>query len=539
MFINLLLVALVLFLALFAVKISNIYGVPSLLLFMFLGISFSFFGLEFSDYQLSNDISSVILMVIMFYGGFDTNWSMGKKVWKESLLLSSFGVIFTAIITGFFCYFILKIPLLESMLLASVVASTDFASVSSILVSKNLNFRYNTAPLLELESGSNDPTAYTMTIVFISLIKGIKVSIGALIFKQISLGIFFGFAFGFLVKKLLEKIDFNKDGLFTVFIATTMIMAYSLTNMLSGNGYLAVYIYGIYLGNQEFIGKRDLVFFFDGLGSILQIGLFFLLGILCDIDKLIAAFPIALIIMIFMTIIARPLTVYGLMKPFKLKKNQLAIISISGLRGAAAIAFAILVINSGVNLSIDIFHIVFVICLLSSAIQGTLMPYLSRKLDMLDPKDSVLKSFNYYQDKSDFGFIQTVIKEGSKLDGAKLRDFNLTFNLIVAKIERDGETIIPKGDTIIKGNDILVLGGQSYFDKKGSKLLEFKLTENHPWTNKYIKDIDLDKKFLIVMVKNDKNELKEAIGDTKLRNGDRIVVLENTEKIEENKKQGK
>ncbi|SMB81588.1 potassium/proton antiporter, CPA1 family [Peptoniphilus asaccharolyticus DSM 20463] len=529
-------VAIVLMLALFAVRIADFSGIPSLLLFIFLGIAFNLMGFEFYDFEVSNSIATLALMIIMFYGGFSTNWSMGKPVWKESAILSTFGVFFTAILTGAFCHYVLRFKLLESMLLGSVIASTDYASVSSILVSKNLNFKYSTAPLLELESGSNDPTAYTMTFVFISLLAGESISVPILVLKQVGFGILIGFGMGVIVKHLIKNIHFDEDGLFTVFIAATMIATYSIAILIEGNGYLAIYLYGIYLGNQEFSRKRDVVFFYDGLGGLVQIGLFFLLGLLCNVQRLIGVFPVALVVMLFITLIARPFSVFMLMKPFKLKNNQLSIISIAGLRGAAAIAFAIMVVNSKVKVTIDIFHIVFLICLLSSFIQGSIMPILSKKLNMLEESDTVLKNFNFYQDKSDIGFIQTKIEKGSRWDNVPLKDFNLTFNLIVAKIERQGKTIVPNGETLIREGDIIVLGGQSYFDTTGSNLIEMTLSNGHKWVGKKIKDLEFKEKQLIVMLQTIDNKIIVPNGETYLYEGDKVVILKQNRKKTQIKK---
>ena len=147
-----------------------------LLLFFVLGMSFGAIGFEFENFLFADQFATVALMVIMFYGGFGTNWNMAKPVAKEAIILSSLGVVLTALITGAFAHYVLDFSLLEGMLVGSVVASTDFASVSNILRSKNLNLKYNTASLLELESGSNDPTAYTLTMVFLSVIIGTNVS---------------------------------------------------------------------------------------------------------------------------------------------------------------------------------------------------------------------------------------------------------------------------------------------------------------------------------------------------------------------------
>ncbi|MGO1581319.1 MAG: potassium/proton antiporter [Peptoniphilaceae bacterium] len=522
---SLLIVTFILIAALFATRISDKIGISSLLMFIFLGIFLKFFISDFNDYDFVFRVSQISLMVIMFYGGFSTNWSMVKGVVKESFTLSTLGVILTAMLTGFFTYKFLGIDIYEGMLLGSVIASTDYASVSSILVSKNLNFKYSTAPILELESGSNDPIAYTLTIVFISLLLGEKIFIPGLILKQMGLGIIVGILFGVLVKKLISIIHYDEDGLFTVFIAASMLGTYSIAELIGANSYLAVYLYGIYLGNQEFSRKRDIIFFYDGIGSLVQISLFFLLGFLADYRSLIAALPYGFIIMIFISLIARPLVVYFLMTPFKLKKNQMHIISMAGFRGAAAIAFAIMVINSNIKLSIDLFHIVFVICLLSSLIQGFLLPIFSKKLNMIDYNDTVLNTFNYYQDKSDIGFIKTRIQRDSIFVGKPLNEFKLMFDVIVAKIIRKGNTVVPKGSTLIKEGDIIIIAGEMYFDKKGEELKEFTISKKHRWVGQSIKNIDLSNKKLIVMIQK-ADSLVVPNGDTVLEEGDKIILLE-------------
>ncbi len=521
-----LIIGIIFILALGAIRISNKHGVPALLLFIILGMAFGAIGFDFENYEFADSFATVSLMVIMFYGGFGTNWNMAKPVAKEAIILSTLGVVSTALLTGLFCHYVLGFGLLEGMLIGSVVGSTDFSSVSNVLRSKNLNLKYNSASLLELESGSNDPTAYTMTMVFLSIIIGTKVSIPVLILSQVALGVIMGFALAYIVGRIFGVISLGSDGLYSVFMASIMLITYAATSLIGGNGYLALYILGIYLGNMEFRGKRDIVFFFDGFAEIMQIGLFFILGLLSNMKSFIANFPMALAIMIFMTLIARPVTVYGLMMPFKLKRNQLNIISLAGIRGAAAIAFAIMAVNSGADLSIDIYHIVFGICVLSSLVQGSLMPPASKKWEMLDPNDTVLQTFNYYLNKAEIGFLETRIDKDSSLIGLKVKDLNLTFDFIVVKIERNGKTIVPRGHITIEENDLVVLGGEIHFDESGQDLIELTIPSGHKWTNKYIKDLDLPEEHLIVMVQRKGDHIIVPIGDTLILEGDKVIMIE-------------
>ncbi|HLR92187.1 MAG TPA: TrkA C-terminal domain-containing protein, partial [Atopostipes sp.] len=290
--------------------------------------------------------------------------------------------------------------------------------------------------------------------------------------------------------------------------------------------YLALYILGIYLGNKEFKGKRDIIFFYDGFTEIMQIGLFFILGLLSNFSAFIETFPFALAIMLFMTIIARPLSVYGLLFPFNLKKNQLNLISFAGIRGAAAIAFAIMAVNSGADLSVDIYHIVFGLAVLSALIQGTLMPYVTKRWDMLDPNDTVLKTFNFYQSKSEIAFLETKIHPESGLVGQKVMDLNLTFDFIVAKIERNGKTIVPRGHITIRENDLIILGGEKHFDQHGEDLIESIISDNHAWKNKQIKDIDLPSNHLIVMVQRGEHDIIVPVGDTRILEDDKVIMIQ-------------
>lgn len=522
---NYLIIGIIFILALFAIHLSNKRGVPALLLFIVLGMAFGALGIEFDDFDFSYNFATLALMVIMFYGGFGTNWNMAKPVAKEAIVLSSFGVVTTALITGLFLHYVLGFQLLEGMLIGSIVGSTDYASVSNILRSKNLNLKFSTSPLLELESGSNDPTAYTMTMVFLSLIVGSGASAPLMILTQIALGIVMGFVFAYVIGKLIKILPIQADGLYAVFMVSAMLITYSATDFLRGNGYLALYILGIYLGNMQFKGKRDIAFFFDGLTEIVQIGLFFILGLLSTFTKFIHALPMAFAIFLFMAIIARPVSVYGLMLPFRLKRKQLNMISLAGVRGAAAIAFAIMAVNGGTVFSIDIYHIVFGICVFSSLIQGTLMPPAARRWDMLDPNDTVLKTFNYYQSKAEIGFLQTTIHPNSNLIGSQVKDLNLAFNFIVAKIERNGETIVPKGNVTIEENDLIVLAGEVHFDQSGHDLIEFTIPRGHEWANRYIKDLDLHHDRLVVIVQREGSEVIVPSGDTLLLEDDKIVML--------------
>lgn len=401
----------------------------------------------------------------------------------------------------------------------------NFPRTRPKLSKKKLNLKYHSASLLELESGSNDPSAYTMTILFLSLIEGSPVFVPLLILKQVGYGLLFGFSMAYFIKTWLKYFDLKKDGLAIVFLFAIALFTYSVTDLFGGNGYLAVYILGISTGNREFKGKKDVVFFFDGFTELMSIFLFFLLGLLATPAKILIQLPKAFLIVLFMTFIARPISVFLLMAPFKLKKNQLLVLAWAGLRGAAAIAFAIMAMNTGYGFSLDIYHLVFGVCSLSLLLQGSLMPSLTRKLAMIDDQDSVLRTFNYYVDKGDISFIKTTIKENSPFVGKKLAETSIRGDFILAKILRNGKAIVPRGDVVPQAGDQVVLIGEEYFDPNAHDLLEFTITKDHPWEGKMLQDLQLPSDHLVLSVHR-KGEFLKAEGKAKLQAGDRVILFQ-------------
>ena len=251
-------------------------------------------------------------------------------------MLSSLGVVLTAGFVGLFAHFVCKFSLFNSFLIGSVIASTDAASVFAILRDKHLNLKYNTASLLELESGSNDPFVYMLTIIVLSTAQSriSALSVAGMIFMQLLLGIAFGTGFAIIAKYVINKAIIKTPGFDIVFIIAIVLLAYAATSMLGGNGYLSVYITGIILGNTDILGKKELVPFFDGITGLMQIVIFFLLGLLAYPSRLPQIAPTALILAVFITLIARPFTVsLLLLLPFKARLNQIFLISWAGFRG--------------------------------------------------------------------------------------------------------------------------------------------------------------------------------------------------------------
>lgn len=508
-------------------KLSGKLGIPMLLAFILLGMFFGSDGLvkiPFENYSFAEQICSVALIFIMFYGGFGTNWSQARPVAARAAILSSLGVVTTALLTGLFCHFALKIDWMESLLIGSVIGSTDAASVFSILRAKGMNLKYNTASLLEVESGSNDPFSYMLTAVIIAVMQGNGSGSGVLhmLFAQIVYGIGFGFLIALLSAWAMKKIKFSTDGFDTIFVVAIALFAYAIPAYLGGNGYLSVYIVGIVLGNIKIKNKKSLVHFFDGVTGLMQMLVFFLLGLLSFPSRLPQVVLPALAIALFLTFVSRPLSVFGILFPFKSTIPQMLVTSWAGLRGAASIVFSIMALMS-VNTKNDIFHIVFCIVLFSILIQGSLLPFVAKKLHMIDKTGDVMKTFTDYSDEVPVQFIQSVIADGHEWCGCIVKNIPLPPDTIIALLLRGTEEIVPNGKTVLEAGDILILCAKTPADIKGIQLSEKKLLKEDEWIGKSISEIYSSNEQLVIMIQRGEKIVIPS-GKTKLIENDVLVI---------------
>lgn len=458
--------ALILLICITSTKVLYRFGVPILLIFIVFGMLFGsdgVVGIYFDNYELTKDVCSFALIFIMFYGGFGTNWKMAKPVAVQSVLLSTVGVVVTAGLTGAFCFLVFKTTLLEGLLIGAVVASTDAAAVFAILRSQKLNLKGSLASILEIESGSNDPFAYMLTVIILEVMSGEGVGLVIpLLIKQVFIGIITGVLLAKLTTYFLRRANFEIEGFYTIFVAAISVLAYALSEHFGGNGYLSVYLAGMIIGNSKIPHKKSLVHFFDGISWIMQITLFFMLGLL--------AFPSAIpqvafkgiAISLFMIIIARPVAIFSILTFFKVPIKEQLFISWVGLRGAASIVFAIYAVTYGVPINNDIFHIIFFMALFSVAVQGTLIPKVANKLDLVDNNSPVLKTFNDYKEESANRLMEIIIEEENKWANKTIMDANIPEEIFVVMIKRNDEVVIPKGSTEIQVGDTLVLTANDF-----------------------------------------------------------------------------
>jgi len=509
--------------------VSRKYGMPSLLLFMGLGMLFGsdgLFKIHFDNYHILQQLSTIALVFIIFYGGFSTKWSTAKPVVKQATLLSTLGVIITALATCAFCHYVLKMGFAESFAIGAVISSTDAASVFSILRSKKLNLKDGTAPLLELESGSNDPFSYMLTVIGIALLTGESINYVPILFiKQIVFGIGFGAIIALIGVWLMKQSKIVSEGMHSIFITAIVVLAFALPDILQGNGLLSVYVAGIILGNAKIKNTNVMVHFFDGVTSLAQIWIFFLLGLTSFPHKMPEILLPAVLIALFLTFVARPIAVFGLLLPFRASLNQCLLVSWAGLRGAASIVFAVLVVANVSSMpKYELFHIVFLIALLSVSIQGTLLPFVAKITKMIDDNSDVRKTFNDYQEEAKVSLVQIDINENHLWNDKTLKDIALPQDTLILMIKRNGEKFVPKGNSKIKTNDSLILSAPSYKSEEKANLEEVNITRNHQWNGKLISELDLPSQTLIALLARNGKTIVPR-GQTKLLEDDVVVLF--------------
>ncbi|GAP08514.1 MAG TPA: potassium/proton antiporter [Anaerolinea thermolimosa] len=462
-----------------ASKISDRFGVPALLLFLILGMlagSDGPGGIYFDDPALAQFIGVIALILILFAGGLDTEWNSIRPVIKEGLLLSTLGVFITALIVGLFVSALLGLSLVEGLLLGSIVSSTDAAAVFSVLRSKGVGLKGQLKPLLELESGSNDPMAIFLTVGLIQLMTQPTLSLANLIGRfilQMLIGTVLGYVMGRVMLHLVNRLKLGYEGLYPVLTLSLVFLTFGVTNGIGGSGFLAVYLAGIVLGNHDFIHKRSLMRFHDGLAWLMQIGMFLTLGLLVFPSRLIPIAGMGLLVAGCLMFIARPVSIFVSLLPSTLNWREKAFISWVGLRGAVPIMLATFPLLARVPQASLIFNVVFFVVLTSVLLQGTSIPLVAQWLRVGVP---ATPKRMYPIEYTPMVGLKSELKElaipsDSYMDGKTIVELGLPANFLVILIARDHAFLQPSGGTILRGGDtLLVLSDRKSFEEVQAKL---------------------------------------------------------------------
>ena len=481
----LLILSLLFFASIFTDKIGYRFGVPALLLFLAVGMLFGADGIGrlfnedgmgyMFDVNTAQAISTVALCVILFSGGMDTKIVDIRPVIAPGITLATVGVLLTALITGVIIYYVFgwlnavaTITLPIALLMAATMSSTDSASVFSIMRTSGISFKHNLRPLLELESGANDPMAYVLTSTLIGVatakMEPTALPIVQTIVVQLVMGGVLGFAFGKAIVMLMRKVQLNNDSLYPIMVLTACIFIFSITYYLEGNPYLAVYVGGLIIGNSKFTKKRQTKSFFDGLTWLSQLVMFLMLGLLVrphEFLQLEVWLP-CLIISIVMVFISRPLSVFLCMAPIrKYHLRDKVMLSWVGLKGAVPIIFAIMCMSENVPHSNLIFNVVFLCTLVSLLVQGTTLAAMAKKLDLAEPPMQLRRLEHFDLDlpeEIESSATEVEVTREMLLNGTRLLDIGIPRQTLVIMVRRGEDFFVPTGQSELQeGDQLLVL----------------------------------------------------------------------------------
>ena len=475
----LLVTSVLLLLSVLASKASAHLGVPALLLFLLLGVlagSEGPGGIEFDYPRLAQSLGVVALIFILYAGGLDTEWSLVRPVMWEGVALSTLGVVLTAVLVAWFSVRVLQFSLFEGLILGSIVSSTDAAAVFSVLRSTSVSLKRPLKPLLEFESGSNDPMAVFLTVGFIGLVVDQQSSLFDLLPRfalQMSVGSLVGWGMGKGMAFAINRSRLEYDGLYPVLSLSLVLFTYSLADVLGGNGFLAAYLAGLMMGNTPFVHKVSLTRFHDGLAWLMQIVMFLTLGLQVFPSRLVPILGIGLLLSLFLMLIARPVSVFLTLAFTKRTWNEKTLISWGGLRGAVPIILATFPILAGVPQADTIFHIVFFIVLTSILLQGTTLPSVARWLGVDAPLPPPQLSLPLESpDGIRSGLAEITISPTSKAVGKQIVELGLPKEVVIMMIARNKHAFIPTGRSFLEPYDELLLFADSDMLAETMKIID-------------------------------------------------------------------
>lgn len=456
--------AILLLLCVFASKASGKLGIPTLVVFLGVGIFAGAegpIGIQFDNAYYAQTLGIIALAYILFSGGLDTKWRDIKPVLRPGASLATIGVFLTCVLVGLFIHYVLDFSLLEGLLIGAIISSTDAGAVFTVLRSRSIHLKNDLKPLLEFESGSNDPMAVFLTTTILSLMgnpAATPIQFVSVLVTQMLIGLAVGFSIGKLTPYIFNKIKLEFDGLYTVMSLALVLLVYATTQALQGNGFLAVYVAGVVLGNSKFIHKKSLTLLHDGISWLMQSALFLTLGLLLYPSRVFQVTEMGIILAFFLMFFARPISVFISLAFTKISMREKLLISWVGLRGSVPIVMATYPLVAGIGRADTIFNLVFFIALTSLVFQGSFIPLVSKwlKVDVPEPITPEVPEqtspFNPTENMT-----QVIVPPGSSVIGKSIIDLKLPEDLLIVLIERNGKTVIPRGATQFEENDKLYL----------------------------------------------------------------------------------
>lgn len=444
-------------------KISDRYGVPALIMFLGIGMisgSDGIFNIWFDDVKFTQHVGTIALIFILFAGGLDTSLKSIAPVFKSGLVLATLGVVITAFLVGIFVYLVLDFSFMQSLLLGAIVSSTDAAAVFAILRSRGIKLKNNLGELLEFESGSNDPMAIFLTVTIIGVLTTTASPEAGMwvvnLLLQFIIGGLVGWGFGSAIPSIMNRINLNAWGLYPVLLVAMVVFVFGATSKMGGNGYIAVYIAGIFANKREFVYKKNLIGFFDGIGWLMQVFIFLTIGLLVFPSELPSVALISLFIAIFIMFVARPVSVFISLVFSKFSPKEKFFISWVGIRGVVPVILATYPLAAGIDKSHIMFNIVFFVVFISVIVQGSTLSkvasFFGVKVETCSEPSGENTKPIYYS-----GLRQFSVPKNSKLEGLNLAEVEFDDSFLVLLVKRNDEFIKPGGSYKFHSGDLLLI----------------------------------------------------------------------------------
>lgn len=464
-------IAILLLVSVFASKASGRLGVPTLIAFLLLGMlagSEGIGGIAFDDAGMAQRLGVLALVFILFAGGAETDWNHIRGVAAPAGALATVGVLITALIVGWFAHLVADLTLIEGLLLGAIVSSTDAAAVFSILRSRGVRMRRDLSGLLELESGSNDPMAVFLTTAVLQamLNPSSSISDAAIAFvQQMTFGAAAGVLAGFVAVRLINRAHLEYQGLYPVLTIAMVLFTYGATSEIGGNGFLAVYLLGVMMARENYVQRRTLTRFHDGIAWLMQIAMFVTLGLLVFPSQLAPVAGVSLAIAAVLMLVARPVAVFLTLAPTRFAFAEKVLISWVGLRGAVPIILATFPLVAGIPASPLIFNIVFFIVFASVLLQGASIAVVARKLGLDEAQSDAPAESVHLSGRGESSLVTLEVAPGSRGDGLRVVELGWPRETLILIVYRGTEFFVPNGATqIFAGDRLIVLTSKATVD---------------------------------------------------------------------------
>lgn len=460
--------SLLIFSSIFSLKFSKKFNIPTLIMYLGVGIlagSEGIGGIEFDNAVLAQFMGNIALCIILFSGAYNTDIKDISSVKKEGLSLAFVGVLLNTLLVAVPVYFFTPFGFQEALLFGAIVSSTDSSAVMSILSFGSLDIKKKVGGILKLESGTNDPMANVIIIILISVIKAGEFRLlSALTFLagQIIIGIAAGFIMSKLAKKIIERYEIKAQELHQIIILGFILLTFGLTNLLKGNGFMAIFILGITLGDTPLIFRRNMKRFFGSISWMVEVGMFVMLGLLVSPGRLVDIWQLGVIVSLILILLVRPLSVFITLFKSNLKKEEKIFISWGGLKGAVPIVFATFPLVEGIANADLIFNLVFFVVVLSVTLQGMTLPFASRYLELTDTTPKYfergnLENFEYFEET----LTKVEVQTNGIAVGKMIKEIHFPSDILLILIERRGKRLLPKGNSLIEAGDELYILAES------------------------------------------------------------------------------